>query len=252
MRIAGMNVLVTGSSGGLGLAFVERLLQRGAGTVYAGALDVHSLDAARQQYGSRLVPVRLDVTSPEDRRDIFVSCPDIDLLVSNAGLAPAGRVLETSEQSMRETFDVNVFGPLELVRTLVSTMRPRGGGILFVNSVTGLVVSRSSGVYGASKAAQRMLAAALREQLSADGIIVTISHAGFIDTDMARDVPHPKASPQEVAERSIAAWEAETAVVFPDRFALMVENALMTRGGELLHDPQRLITSLVSDLRDGG
>ena len=172
-------------------------------------------------------------------------------MVSNAGLAPAGRVLETDEALVRETFEVNVFGPLALLRGLAPGLRARSGGVLFVNSLAGLMVSRSSPVYGASKAAQRMLAAALRDQLLADGVVVTTVHAGFVDTDMAKDVPYPKASPQEVAERSLAAWEAEAAVVFPDRFAGMVEQALLTRMREVLDEPQQLMTSLVSHLQQG-
>lgn len=249
MQVKDRNVLVTGANRGLGLAIVEALLARGAATVYAGARDPSSLGAARERLGERLVPVRLDVTSADDRRAVLDSCPDVDGLVSNAGLAPAGRVLDTDEALVRETFEVNVFGPFELVRTVAPALRARGGGVLLINSLTGLVVSRSSPVYGASKAAQRMLAAALREQLAADGVVVTTSHAGFVDTDMAKDVPYPKASPEEVAERSIAAWEAGLAVVFPDRFAEMVEEALLTRMREVLDEPQRLMTSLVSDLQ---
>jgi NAD(P)-dependent dehydrogenase (short-subunit alcohol dehydrogenase family) len=249
VRIHGSNILVTGANRGLGLVIAEALLARGAAKVYAGARDPATLDAVRERLGERLVPVRLDVTSPDDRRAVAASCPDVDGLVSNAGLAPAGRVLDTDEALCRETFEVNVFGPLELVRALAPVLRERGGGVLFINSLTGLVVSRSSPVYGASKAAQRMLAMALREQLAAEGVVVTTSHAGFVDTDMAKDVPYPKASPEEVAQRSLAAWEAREAVVFPDRFAQLVEATLLTRMREVLDEPQRVMTSLVSDLQ---
>jgi NAD(P)-dependent dehydrogenase (short-subunit alcohol dehydrogenase family) len=248
VQITGRTVLVTGANRGLGLALAEALLARGAVKVYAGARDPATLGPVRQRLGERLVPVRLDVTSPDDRRAVAEACADVDALVSNAGLAPAGRVLDTDEALCRETFEVNVFGPLELVRALAPALRSRSGAVLFINSLAGLVVSRSSPVYGASKAAQRMLAMALREQLAADGVVVTTSHAGFLDTEMAKDVPYPKASPEQVAERSLAAWEAEQAVVFPDRFAEMVERALLTRAREALDEPQRLMTSLVAAL----
>jgi NAD(P)-dependent dehydrogenase (short-subunit alcohol dehydrogenase family) len=171
--------------------------------------------------------------------------------VSNAGLAPAGRVLDTDEAVCRETFEVNVFGPLALVQALAPGLRERRGGVLFVNSVTGLVVSRSSPVYGASKAAARMLALALREQLAGDGVVVTTTHPGFIDTDMARQVPYPKATPEEVVERSLDGWEAEVAVVFPDRLAELVERAMCERMPEVLAEPQRVMTGLVAELQTG-
>jgi NAD(P)-dependent dehydrogenase (short-subunit alcohol dehydrogenase family) len=251
MQIRGRTALVTGASRGLGRTFVAALLDRGAEKVYAAARTPESVAAARDRFGDRVVPVELDVTVAEDRRAVAESCGDLDLLVSNAGLAPSGRVLDTDEAVCRETFEVNVFGPLALVQALAPGLRQRHGGVLFVNSVTGLVVSRSSPVYGASKAAARMLALALREQLAADGVVVTTSHPGFIDTDMAAEVPYPKASPDEVVERSLDAWEAEATVVFPDRLAELVERALGERSPEVLSQPQRVMTGLVAELQGG-
>jgi short-subunit dehydrogenase len=158
-------------------------------------------------------------------------------------------VLGTDEAVCRETFEVNVFGPLALLRELAPVLRERRGGVLFINSLTGLVVSRSSPVYGASKAAARMLALGVREQLRGDGVVVTTSHPGFVDTDMAGPMPYPKASPEEVAGRSLDGLEAEATVVFPDALAEMVEQALLTRGEEILSEPQRLMTELTGRLR---
>jgi NAD(P)-dependent dehydrogenase (short-subunit alcohol dehydrogenase family) len=247
MRIRGATALVTGANRGLGRVFVESLLARGAARVYAGARDPTSVAPGDE----RIVPVRLDVTAAADRRAVAETCGELDLLVSNAGLAPAGPVLDTPEAVARETFEVNVFAPLALVQELAPTLRRRRGGILFVNSVTGLVVSRSSPVYGASKAAARMLALALREQLAADGVVVTTSHPGFIDTDMAAAVPYPKATPEEVVERSLEAWEAGATVVFPDRLAELVAQALEDRLPEVLAEPQRVMTGLVGELQAG-
>jgi NAD(P)-dependent dehydrogenase (short-subunit alcohol dehydrogenase family) len=250
MKLAGRVALVTGANRGIGAALVNALLARNAAKVYAGARDPGSLADAQRRHGERIVPVRLDVTSDEDRRAAAARCHDLDILVSNAGLAPAGPVLDTDEVTCREAFEVNVFGPLALLRQLAPVLRERRGGVLFINSLTGLVVSRSSPVYGASKAAARMLALGVRQELRGDGVVVTTSHPGFVDTDMAERMPHPKASPEEVAERSLDGLEAEATVVFPDRLAELVEEALLTRAAEVLHEPQRLMTELVDRLRD--
>ena len=249
MKIEGRTALVTGANRGVGAALVDELIARGAGRVYAAARNPGSLRTAQERHGDRVAPVRLDVTREEDRRAAAASCPDVDILVSNAGLAPYGLVLDTDEAVCRETFEVNVFGPLALVREFVPILRAHKGGLLFINSLTGLIVSRSAPVYGASKAAMRMLALGLREQLKGGGVVVTTSHPGFIDTDMAADVPFPKATPQEVAARSLAALQAEATVVFPDRFAELVEQALTTRMPLILHEPQQVMTSLVDDLQ---
>jgi len=248
MQLSGRIALVTGANRGVGAALVDALMERAARKVYAGARDVSSLDGAVSQHGSRLVPVQLDVTKPSDIDAAADMCSDVEVLVSNAGLAPAGPVLETSDALMREVFDVNVFGPMALVRAFAPALTRNRGGLLFINSVTGLVVSRSSPVYGASKAAARMLILGLREHLRGSGVVVTTSHPGFIDTDMAADVPYPKASPRSVADASLDGLEAEQTVVFPDPLATLVESALVTRMPEVLVEPQRVMTGLTGQL----
>lgn len=250
MKLTGKVVLVTGANRGIGAALVNALVARDVAKVYAGARNPASLADAQRRHGERIVPVQLDVTSDDDRRAAAVRCRDLDILVSNAGLAPAGPVLGTDEATCRETFEVNVFGPLALLRLLAPVLRERRGGVLFINSLTGLVVSRSSPVYGASKAAVRMLALGVRQELRGDGVVVTTSHPGFVDTDMAERIPYPKATPEEVAERSLDGLEAEATVVFPDRLAELVEQALIGRAAEVLDEPQRLMTELVDQLRD--
>jgi NAD(P)-dependent dehydrogenase (short-subunit alcohol dehydrogenase family) len=250
MKLTGKVALVTGANRGIGAALVNALVARDAAKVYAGARNPASLADAQRRHGERIVPVQLDVTSDDDRRAAAARCRDLDILVSNAGLAPAGPVLGTDEATCRETFEVNVFGPLALLGQLAPVLRERRGGVLFINSLTGLVVSRSSPVYGASKAAVRMLALGVRQELRGDGVVVTTSHPGFVDTGMAERIPYPKATPEEVAERSLDGLEAEATVVFPDRLAELVEQALIGRGAEILDEPQRLMTELVDQLRD--
>jgi len=250
MKLAGRVALVTGANRGIGAALVDALLARDAAKVYAGARDPASLAEAQRRHGERLVPVQLDVTSDSDRQAVTARCRDLDILVSNAGLAPAGPVLGTDEATCRETFEVNVFGPCALLRQLAPMLRERRGGVLFINSLTGLVVSRSSPVYGASKAAARMLILGVRQELRGEGVVVTTSHPGFVDTGMAERIPYTKATPEEVAERSLNGLEAEATVVFPDRLAEMVEQALMNRAAEVLGEPQSLMTELVDKLRD--
>ena len=250
MKLAGKVALVTGANRGIGAALVNALVARDAAKVYAGARNPASLADAQRRHGDRIVPVQLDVTSDDDRRAAAARCRDLDILISNAGLAPAGPVLSTDEATCRETFEVNVFGPLALLHQLAPVLRERRGGVLFINSLTGLVVSRSSPVYGASKAAVRMLALGVRQELRDDGVVVTTSHPGFVDTGMAERIPYPKATPEEVAQRSLDGLEAEATVVFPDRLAEMVEQALITREAEVLREPQKLMTELVDQLRD--
>lgn len=245
MKLAGRTVLVTGANRGVGAALVAALLERNVATVVAGARDPSALDAVCAAAGGRVVPVRLDLTQPEEIAAVAERFPDVDVLIGNAALAVYGPVLDIDDATCREVFEVNVFGPLALVRAFAPALRRHSGGVLFINSLTGLVVSRSAPVYGASKAATRMLALGLREQFRGNGVVVTIAHPGFVDTDMASDVRLPKASPRSVAERCLDGFEAEETSVFPDRLAELVQEALAERTPAILAEPQRVMTGLV-------
>lgn len=249
MEIAGRTALVTGANRGLGEQFVEALLARGADRVYAGARNPGTLAPLVSRHPDRVVPVRLDVTDAGDIRET-VARQDIDLLVSNAGQACFSPVLAAADDGLfRSAFEVNFYGPLALVRALGPQLRARRGAILFVLSLAALVISRSSPIYSASKAAAMMLAMGVRSELKRDGVVVTSSFPGFIDTDMSARAEMPKAPPRLVADRSLDGWQAERTSVFPDRLAELAEDAVLTNMAAVLDDPQALMTRLVEALK---
>lgn len=253
MELAGRRALVTGASRGLGEQFVEALLARGVDRVYAGARNPEALLPLTARHGDRVVPVRLDVTIPGEVQAAAEYCQDADLLVSNAGQACFGPVLAASDIALfRSVFEVNFFGPLALVRALGPQLRAHRGGVLFVLSLAALVISRSSPVYSASKAAAMMLATAVRSELKGDSVVVTSSFPGFIDTDMMAGVETPKAQPRVVADRSLDGWQAERTSVFPDHLAELVEQAVLRNMAAVLDDPHALMTELVSALGTPG
>jgi NAD(P)-dependent dehydrogenase (short-subunit alcohol dehydrogenase family) len=250
VEIAGRRALVTGANRGLGEQFVEALVGRGIDRVYAAARDPDTLSPLLARHGNRVVPVRLDVTDPADVQATAQLREDIDLLVSNAGQACISPVLAAEDEShFRSVFEVNFFGPLALVRALGPQLRARRGGVLFVLSLAALVISRSSPIYSASKAAAMMLGTAVRHEFRRDGVVVTSSFPGFIDTDMTVGVEIPKAPPRLVAERSLDGWQAERSAVFPDRLAELVEDAVLTNMAAVLDNPQAVMTQLIAALR---
>src|SRR6201996_4141161 len=80
MKIEGSTALVTGANRGIGKAFTEELLARGAAKVYAGARDISTID------DPRLVPVQLDVTDATRIAEVAAELTDVDLVVNNAGI----------------------------------------------------------------------------------------------------------------------------------------------------------------------
>jgi NAD(P)-dependent dehydrogenase (short-subunit alcohol dehydrogenase family) len=249
MTLSGRKVLITGANRGLGASFVEAALARQASAVYAAARDPALLP--RFSDPARVVPVRLDVTNQQEITAAAGERTDIDLLISNAGVSCHGPVLGRDDEArLREVFEVNFFGPLRLVRGFAPVLRSRGAGVIFVLTVGAVALSRSSPMYSASKAAGLMLALAVREELRDAGVTVTVVLPGFIDTDMAANFNRQKASPMQVAERSLDGWLAGQGTVWPDRFAELVRDAIGQPYEQLLDEPAKIMTGVHAAFMD--
>lgn len=250
-RFHGITALVTGANRGIGAAFVEELLARGADRIYACARDVESLAPLMDAHGVRVAPLQLEVTDPAQVAAVCALVPRVDLVVSNAGREGSGQVIGHDEADARHLFEVHLWGPWRLATGLVPRLRP-GGGLIFVQSIAALVLSRRGPFYSASKSAATMMAAALRESLRADGMTVTNVFPGFTDTDMLADQDVPKARPRETAERALDGWAAGEASVYPDRFAELVHDRLRTDVDDVLDRPGETVTELYRSYLLGG
>ncbi|HEY8072155.1 MAG TPA: SDR family oxidoreductase [Methylocystis sp.] len=199
MNIEGSVALVTGANRGLGRAYTEALLAGGAAKVYAAARNPSAVSDAR------VAPIHLDVTSPTDIAAATKSCPDVNLLINNAGLMLKTPMLaEGSDDAMRREMEVNVYGVLAMTRAFAPVLARNGGGaIVNMLSVVSWFVNPFNATYCASKHAALAVTDAARSQLRAQGIQVIGVYAGFIDTDMAAGVHAPKTSPRQVAERAL-------------------------------------------------
>ena len=147
--------------------------------------------------------------------------------------------------AFREVLEVNFFGPLRLVRAFAPSLRRPRSGVIFVLSVSAVALSRSAPIYSASKAACLMLALGLREELREGGGTVTVVIPGFIDTGMgAAFASAPKASPVQIAERSLDGWLAGHPTVWPDPFAELVRDTVGEPFQALLDRPREIMTDL--------
>ncbi|MBV2363321.1 SDR family NAD(P)-dependent oxidoreductase [Streptomonospora nanhaiensis] len=175
---------VTGSSRGLGRAFVEAALSRGD-RVAAAARDTASLDALVAAYGDAVLPVELDVT---DRTAAFTGVRRaaehfgrLDVVVNNAGYAQIGAVEELSERELRDQFETNLFGAVWVVQAALPHLREQGSGhIVQLSSIAGLIAMPLGGAYQASKWALEALNETLAREVAGFGVKVTvIEPAGF-------------------------------------------------------------------------
>jgi NAD(P)-dependent dehydrogenase (short-subunit alcohol dehydrogenase family) len=201
MNIENSIALVTGANRGLGKAYTDALLAAGAAKVYAGARNL----AAVAVTDKRLVPVTLDVTQDKDVRTAAAACPDVNLLINNAGIMLASPMLaDDPESALRAEMEVNVFGMLRIVRAFAPVLARNGGGaIANMLSVASWFVFPFNATYCASKHAALALTEGVRIQLKSQGTQVVGVYAGFIDTDMAAGFDREKTPPRQVAERTL-------------------------------------------------
>jgi len=231
MQIEGCVALVTGAGRGLGRAFAEALVSRGARTVYGGGRDPGAVTSPG------VTPIALDVTDPAQVAAAAERCGDVTLLVNNAGILHGSAFLDAGAAgSARAEMEVNYFGTLAMCRAFAPVLGRAGGGAL-VNmlSVVSFFANPRNGTYSASKSAAWALTNSLRTELRQQGTLVVAVHAGFIDTDMAAQIPaDAKISPAQVARQAFDAVEAGQEEVLADERTRGVK-ANLSRDQELIY-----------------
>jgi NAD(P)-dependent dehydrogenase (short-subunit alcohol dehydrogenase family) len=224
MKLQDAIVLITGANRGIGFAFAEAALARGARKVYAGARSPSSVNTPG------LVPVKLDVTSDHEVADAAGICGDVTLVVNNAGIAQSGGLLDPeATEAARAQFETNVFGMVRMTRAFAPVLAKNGGGaFLNVLSAASWINSGAMTAYAASKAAAWSLTNGLRNELRQQRTQVLGLHVGFVDTDITRGLDVIKVSPQSVATAAFDALEAGASEVLADERARTVKRGLTT------------------------
>lgn len=217
--------LVTGANRGLGAQFVETLLARGAGKVYAAS---RSPQDGRAAHGDkRVVPLMLDVTDARQVHEASLLAPDVTLLINNAGLNRQSTVLaDTQPDAARAEMEVNYFGTLALVRAFAPQLIASHGAIVNVLSILARVTLPGMASLCASKAAALRLTEAFDAELGPRGVRVLGVMPGAIDTEMSRDFPGEKLSTSEVVDASLDALSGTAREVYVGQMARELAIAL--------------------------
>lgn len=178
MNLSGSRVLLTGATGGIGVAIARALAERGAQLVLTGR-RTEILEPLATETGGRAIAS--DLADPAAVDALLADAGDIDVLVANAALPGSGPVLDYSVEEIDRALNVNLRAPMLLARALGQQMVERGkGSLVFVSSLSGKTASPGAGVYCATKFGMRGFALALREDLIDTGVGVSIVYPGFI------------------------------------------------------------------------
>jgi NAD(P)-dependent dehydrogenase (short-subunit alcohol dehydrogenase family) len=208
MTIADRAVLVTGGNRGIGQALVEEALRRGAKRVYAGT---------RQPLGSsdrRVTPLTLDVTNPAQIQAATERVESLDVLINNAGVSLPDDLSDRA--ALEQHLAVNLFGTYGVTQAFLPFLTRSQGAIVNVVSLAAFASVPVMPAYSISKAAAFSLSQSLRALLAGRGVSVHAVMAGPVDTDMARGLDIPKASPESVARAILDGVENGEEEIFPD------------------------------------
>jgi len=228
MKIHGSIALVTGSNRGIGRAFVEALMTRGAKKVYATARDPSKLKDLEAAHPDRIHVLTLDITKPAQVAAAAAQAGDVNLLINNAGInRKQGLIAAPVLDDARDEMDTNYFGTLSMCRAFAPVLKHNGGGAI-VNMLS-IIARVSLPAYGslcASKAAALLMTQGVRAELSRQKTHVLGVMPGAVDTDMERDFDGPKEDPADVAYASLQALEEDLEEVYPGSMAQGVSKGL--------------------------
>jgi NAD(P)-dependent dehydrogenase (short-subunit alcohol dehydrogenase family) len=199
--------LVTGANRGLGKETSRQLLDRGV-TVVMGSRDTgHGVTAARDlDADATAIPVHLDVTDPASVEAVADRLRQeygrLDVLVNNAGTVVDRLAADTTAAEMRHAYEVNVFGVVTVIHTMLPLLRASGAArIVNVSSTTASLGLTSSGTdfggdadhrmaYSSSKTALNMLTVQYAHAFAKDPdlshIKINSATPGYTATDMTR------------------------------------------------------------------
>ncbi len=221
MNLQDKIAIVTGASSGIGIAFSQKLIEKGA-LVYGLARRLNHLNEVKEKLGDRFIPVQMDVSRYDDIQDWVKSqfsedhLPDI--LINNAGLGIFGNVEDLGVDDWNTMMNTNLNGVFYLTREIVPLMKgnPDHCHIINIASVAGLLGNPQISGYNATKFGLRGFSEALFKELRFDKIKVTTMFPGSIATHFfdqtGTDTHSNMLQPLDVADTMIHLLET------PDNF----------------------------------
>ena len=182
--ITGRIVIITGTSSGIGLATAQAFLQAGARVLGTDRTEAPAVLTAHPQFGG----LTQDLTAEDAGHAVLAACRarfgEVDVLINNAGIGDAKSIALTSDADLARYLAVNVAAPFRLCREVIAAMKGRGGAIINIASVFGMVGAANSSAYAPTKAAVIGMTQQLATEFGRDGIRVNAVAPGPVETAM--------------------------------------------------------------------
>ena len=246
MRLEYKVALISGGARGMGAVEAKLFAEEGAKVIIGDMLEEEGrkVEAEINEAGGECVFVLLDVSSEEAWQNAVNEAVSrygkLDILVNNAGIYRAHNVEETTSDEWDQVMDINAKGVFLGTKHAIPAMRDAGGGsIVNISSVAGLVGSRATSAYNASKGAVRLLTKSTAIQYASDGIRANSVHPGTIETPMTEGFLADPSMRQDRMDRTpIGRLGKPEDVAYGALFLASDEASFMT-GSELVIDGGR-------------
>jgi len=237
-------VVITGASRGLGLASAVHLYKAGWCVIAAMRSVEAGMERLRAETGAaandpRLLGVKLDLDDAASiaaaARSIEAAVGAPDVLVHNAGIAAAGAFEDMPSSAWTQIFATNLFGPIELTRALLPSMRAAGRGRIVIVSSQGAVRGMPAiSAYSASKGAIERWGESLAGEVAPFGLGVSVVVTGTFKTDILVQTADYRNYKGAYAAHYVGIDKTGEIVVgaanAPERFARVLAKAISARG----------------------
>ncbi|MFC7772765.1 SDR family oxidoreductase [Flavobacterium sp. GCM10027622] len=176
-------VLITGGSSGIGKSIGEFLHQKGF-TVYGTSRNPERI--TNSVFPLLALDVRNVETIQQAVNQIIAKSGRIDVVINNAGVGITGPIEEIPTEEIKNNFETNFFGPIEVMKAVLPQMRSQKSGLIInITSIAGYMGLPYRGIYSASKGALELITEALRMETKQFGIQITNVAPGDFATNIA-------------------------------------------------------------------
>lgn len=193
MTLRGKVAVITGGTRGIGRAVVGALAREGAAITLCARerILLEKIAAELESLGTQVLALKADVARPSEVEEMVETClaryGQVDILVNNAGITRDNLLLRMKDEEWDAVLDTNLKGSFHCTRAVLRPMiKQRGGRIINLTSVVGVMGNAGQANYVAAKAGIIGLTKATAREVASRGITVNGVAPGFIETDMTR------------------------------------------------------------------